>query len=64
MMTDERVYTRMSGLAVKGLQRLVRDRQIYVRDEVSGGFTVITKGGRAKAKNGAALKIKSERLSA
>jgi hypothetical protein len=46
-MTDERVYTRMSGLAVKGLQRLVPDREIYVRDEASGGFTVITKNGHS-----------------
>jgi hypothetical protein len=64
MMTDERVYTRMSGLAVKGLQRLVRDREIYVRDEGSAGFTVITKGSHHKAKGGWSTKRKLERLSA
>jgi hypothetical protein len=47
-MSDERVYTRMSGQAVKGLQRLIRDREIYVRDEASGGFTVVTKSGHTK----------------
>lgn len=64
MMTNERVYTRMSGQAVKGLQRLVRDREIYVRDEISGGFTVITKGRHTKTKSGWAPKRKLERLSA
>lgn len=62
-MTDERVYTRMSGQAVKGLQRLVRGREIYVRDEVSGGFTVITKSSRSK-NQGRAGKRTLERLSA
>jgi hypothetical protein len=51
-MTDKRVYTRMSGLAVKGLQRLVPDREIYVRDEASGGFTVITKNGHSERTHG------------
>jgi len=51
-MENERVYTRMSGQAVKGLQRIVRDRKIYVRESASerGGYTVITKGKTAKEK--------------
>ena len=63
-MTEERVYTRMSGQAVKGLKRLARDREIYVRDEVSGGFTVVTKGGEKATKRGWSVKRKLERLSA
>jgi hypothetical protein len=61
MSSDERVYTHMSGLAVKGLQRLARDREIFVRDEV-GGFTVVTKG--ASHKRGWAEKRHLEKLSA
>lgn len=45
-MADERVYTRLSGRAVKGLLRIVRDRKIYVRDDAEG-FTVITKHGQS-----------------
>lgn len=61
-MSDERVYTRMSGQAVKGLQRIARGREIYVRDEVSGGFTVVTKSSAHK--KGWAAKRKLERISA
>ena len=49
-MEGDRVYTRMSGLAVKGLQRLVRDRKIYVRDD-RYGFTVITRDAHAGTKS-------------
>ena len=63
MTHDERVYTRMSAQAVKGLQRLVRDRKIYVRDDREG-FTVITKGADASRKSGWAKKRNLERLSA
>jgi hypothetical protein len=63
-MNKERVYTRMSGQAVKGLQRLARNREIYVRDEVSGRFTVITKNGHSKSKHGWPSKRPVERLSA
>jgi hypothetical protein len=48
MSSDERVYTKMSGMAVKGLQRIARDRVIYVRESSSehGGYTVVTKGSK------------------
>jgi hypothetical protein len=62
-MEGERVYTRMSGQAVKGLQRLVRGRKIYVRDD-RDGFTVITKDLHARVKPGWAAKRKMEKLSA
>lgn len=66
MSSDERVYTRMSGMAVKGLQRIVRDRSIYVRESATerGGYTVVTKGALGKTKSGWAAKRKLERLSA
>ncbi len=43
MSNDVRIYFRMSGLAVKGLQRLVGGRRdIFVRDDIHG-FTVVTR---------------------
>ena len=65
MSKDEKVYTNMSGLAVKGLQRLARDRDIFVRESTSerGGYTVITKSGRIRSKDWA-KKSSRQRLSA
>lgn len=40
-MTDKRIYTHVSGKAVKGLQRLVRNREVYVKP-TADGYTVIT----------------------
>lgn len=62
MSKDERVYTNVSGLAVKGLQRLARDRDIFVRESERGGYTVITKSGRIG--KGWAKSHKGERLRA
>lgn len=43
-MAEKRVYTAVSGKAVKGLQRLVRNRELYVSAVPSDrGYTVITK---------------------
>lgn len=40
----ERVYTYVSGKAVKGLQRLAPHRELYVKESPSArGYTVITK---------------------
>lgn len=61
-MADERVYTRLSGLAVKGLLRIVRDRKVYVRDDREG-FTVITKDGH-RSRSSWPAKRHTERLSA
>jgi hypothetical protein len=65
MSKDERVYTNMSGLAVRGLQRLARDRDIFVRESPKdrGGYTVITTG-RSSKKGGWAPKRQAEKLSA
>jgi hypothetical protein len=42
-MADKRVYTFVSGKAVKGLQRLVRNRDVYVSATPSDrGYTVLT----------------------
>ncbi|WP_296719662.1 hypothetical protein [Erythrobacter sp.] len=40
-MTDKRIYTHVSGKAVLGLQRLVRDREIFVKP-TDDGYTVVT----------------------
>lgn len=44
-MADERIYTHMSGKAVKGLTRLVRNRDVYVKPSAHG-YTVVTKSGK------------------
>lgn len=38
------IYTNMSELAVRGLERLAADRKLKVIAAPSGGFTVITEG--------------------
>lgn len=40
-MTDKRVYTHMSGLAVRGLQRLAKDREVFIKP-TADGYTVVT----------------------
>lgn len=42
-MAEKRVYTFVSGKAVKGLQRIARNRDVYVSTSPSDrGYTVIT----------------------
>lgn len=40
-MTDKRVYTHVSRKAVRGLQRIVRGREVFVKP-TEDGYTVIT----------------------
>ena len=47
-MADERVYTYVSGKAVKGLQRLTPNREVYVRESPSArGYTVVTRDAKS-----------------
>lgn len=49
-MTDRRIYTHVSGKAVKGLQRLVKNREVFVKP-TADGYTVITASRTEKAKS-------------
>jgi hypothetical protein len=43
-MADERVYTYVSGKALRGLQRLVPSREVYFKESASAkGYTVVTR---------------------
>ena len=43
MEDDTRLYTHVSGKALKGMQKLFRDRDIYISANVSpDGYTVLT----------------------
>ena len=50
-MDDTRVYTHVSGKALKGMQQLFKDREIYISANVTAqGYTVMTapkKGGHS-----------------
>ena len=46
-MTDKRIYTHVSEKAVKGLQRIARDREVFVQP-TADGYTVVT-ASREKA---------------
>jgi hypothetical protein len=48
-MSSKRVYTHMSELAVRGLERLAADRKVKVIASPSGGFTAITEGRKSAA---------------
>ena len=42
-MSDTRVYTHVSGKALKGMQQLFKGREIYISSNVSSdGYTVMT----------------------
>ena len=46
-MADERIYTYVSGKALKGLQRLVPNRDVYMKESASGrGYTVVTRDAK------------------
>ena len=47
-MADERVYTYVSGKALKGLQRLVPNRDVYIKESPSArGYTVVTRDSKS-----------------
>ena len=51
MMGETRVYTHVSGKALRGMQRLFVNRDIYISPNVSAdGYTVLTKPKRESAK--------------
>lgn len=53
-MDESRVYTHVSGKALKGMQRLFVDRDIYISTNVSSdGYTVVTKPKKDVRKGGA-----------
>lgn len=57
-MADKRVYTSVSGKAVKGLQRLVREREVYVSMAPSErGYTVVTTAAGMKVSKEPAAKL-------
>ena len=57
-MADKRVYTSVSGKAVKGLQRLVRGREVYVSMAPSDrGYTVVTTSTGMKPSKESAAKL-------
>lgn len=46
-MAAKRVYTHMSEMAVRGLERLASDRKVKVLASPAGGFTAITEGRKS-----------------
>lgn len=46
-MVAKRVYTHMSELAVRGLERLATDRKVKIIASPAGGFTAITEGRKS-----------------
>lgn len=52
-MDEMRIYTHVSGKAVKGMKRLFKGRDIYISPSTSsGGYTVLTKPRKSSRKTG------------